>query len=270
MTPNNRGRGGYHPIDGPIRLHEMGPLLRLRYMERHAIELIRLLDVKLEMTYAAAPFRNQSSELTRANKRLPHHREAKLERAIARQWKYNATCHDFLPGVCRGIVSYQVPLFATARKSGWGYVDLLGISRLGLPVVIELKDEDSNDTPLRMLVEALAYGLAIRNAWNERPHRLAGEWRAALGSGSGDDGGPLTEVPLVCLAPEKYWRRRIGEPDRHSNGKVRHEAWSALSTLMRGLALRGFPATLAQLDTDGEDDLLIGPGSPVSPPNMGP
>jgi hypothetical protein len=55
------------------------------------------------------------------------------------------------------LVTYQMPLQASRRDVGVGKVDLFGITAAGQATVIELKGAGGNDTPLRALLEGLAY-----------------------------------------------------------------------------------------------------------------
>lgn len=253
------------PIDWSKGLHQLGPTFQLKFMEHHALELVNLINIMMEKTYSTYEPRSKSFELNRDNKKQPHHREAKLERAIAEQWHFGPV---FLRDFCDRIVSYQLPLFKDKKKSGWGYVDLVGISPSGGPVVIELKDEDSNDTPLRMLIEATAYGLALRRAWNEPKNGHAGglsdQWNKEFRPSQKEMGAPLLEVPLICAAPTNYWRRRIGSPGKHADGKVELGAWKALNSLVDAICTRGFPVRFVQFDVTNTQAGLLQISQPTS------
>ena len=69
-------------------------------------------------------------------------------------------------------------------------MDLLGVDKDGalVPVVVELKRGGSNDSPLGILLEALAYGVAIRELWND----IAREWKDKA----------IRMTPESCLATE--------------------------------------------------------------------
>jgi hypothetical protein len=60
------------------------------------------------------------------------------------------------------ILEYQLPLKAKRGDAGVGKVDLFGITTSGQPVVIELKAAGGGDTPLRALLEGLAYAAIIQ------------------------------------------------------------------------------------------------------------
>lgn len=158
--------------------------------------------------------------------------EARLERALAVGWPAGSA---FWPGRCAGFVSYQVPLFDRQGADGWRSIDLVGLSPAGRPQVWELKKDPPADGPFVMVVEAIAYGVALRHAWN-RGH-LAGAWAAAGLPGA----GPLAEVELFGAAPAGYWaearRKWLNTPAKRA----------ALAALRTRAAAAGFPLTLVEL-----------------------
>lgn len=82
-----------------------------------------------------------------------------------------------------------------------------------------------------MVVEAVAYGVALRHAWN-RGH-FAAAWEAAGLGGPADR--PLGTVELFGIAPTEYWTdaRRKWLDTRN-----------ALDALMTRCARAGFPVKL--------------------------
>src|SRR5690606_13284138 len=117
----------------------------------------------------------------RGEKGDPAVRERLIEKLIWKAWSFEAVARHgqpFLGNVCRFIQTYQMPLQGTRADRGWGKIDLLGSTFQALPAVIELKQEKAKDTPLRMLVEGLAYACAVRKGWNEG--KLRTEWAAAM------------------------------------------------------------------------------------------
>ena len=112
-------------------------------------------------------------------------------------------------------MAFQMPLFSKRQKSGWGCVDLVGISPKNLPVIIELKAGQSKESPLRMLLEAASYAIALRKIWSTPAAASSAcfrdEWCEALndaGIESADvKADPLAVCTIVCLAPEAYWRQ---------------------------------------------------------------
>ena len=176
-------RNGIMPIkhiDGLSGLHEIqSSVNQMTYMETHSIRLLELLDVVMERTYSHAPRRAQSYILDRSERRNPvkQQRERLLEKAIWMQWNNDVVGQrkaSFQNSLCRHIQTFQMPLQGTRADKSWGKIDLVGATDAGLPTVLELKRESAADTPLRMLVEGLAYAVAVRKAWNEG--HLRREW----------------------------------------------------------------------------------------------
>lgn len=62
-------------------------------------------------------------------------------------------------------------------RDGWGKIDVVGIAKNLTPVVIGLKAGSSDESLLRMILEAVAYGIAIRTAWKPR---FLQDWKYAL------------------------------------------------------------------------------------------
>jgi hypothetical protein len=248
-------------IDCTKALHEIIESVRqLTYMKQHSERLCEFLNVKLERTYAMAPLRGQSYELGRKERPDPNVRERLLEKAIWKQWcadEVSRRGKPFLSGVCRCVQTYQMPLQKTRGDRKWGKIDLVGVTDKSCPVVIELKQDRGKDTPLRMLVEGVAYAVAVRRAWNEG--RLREQWeRDVVGITRSHTVAPtLVEVPVVLLAPEDYWKRCVGTQGKRTEGKVREDAWSPFQTLARKCGEHGLPVTFAQFDiTDSESGRL--------------
>lgn len=197
------------PIDEALGLHEIIASVRqLSFMNQHCQTLLGALSAKLETTYARAPSgrqaKGQTYELQRNERADPSVRERLLEKLIWMGWRFQAVSahgQPFLGDMCRFIQTYQMPLQGTRKDARWGKIDLVGATSEALPAVIELKQEDATDTPLRMLAEGLAYGCAVRKAWNEGG--LRAEWMAAMRTNGLSQEQPrtLTAVPVILLAP---------------------------------------------------------------------
>lgn len=163
---------------------------------------------------------NQSTknEKTDPTTKAPALEESRLERAVWLRWRpdrNNPNMPPFLKDVAPKVLAYQVPLFAKKLKSGWGYIDLLGVSTGNLPVVIELKAGGSDESPLRMLLEATSYAIALREVWVKRAEQsmvsFRDEWCKAL-EDAGIEFGAINNqdwaVPtIVCLGADEYWDR---------------------------------------------------------------
>lgn len=94
------------------------------------------------------------------------------------------------------ILDYQLPLKARRTDSGVGKVDLFGITGSGQAAIIELKAAKGGDTPLRALLEGLAYTAIVQA--NVATLRQEVQQRYDLTI--------ATDVPsLFVMAPEEYW-----------------------------------------------------------------
>jgi hypothetical protein len=239
---DNRGRsemGEGQPLDEAMGFHELKNYVNLAHMEEQCDQILAFLERATDTTYAQAPVRGPGLDymLLRhppdANQEPPEGGEDRIELAIWEQWDMNRR-EPFLRNMCRFVKSRQVPLSGTGDH-GWGPIDLVGVSLAWLPVVIELKAADANDTPLRLWLEASAYAVAIRKAWNEG--YFARAWAEHVGFGP-----PLLNiVPIICAAPWGYWEARFGKPGVVPRA-VPDGAWRSFARLVRALSLMGFPA----------------------------
>ena len=244
------------PIDGTVPLHKLGASARqLSYMQEHSEAVLELLDVLLERTYAEAPRRKQSYKLRRKVRENPKDRERLLEKAIWTQWnddEVKQNSQPFAANTCQHVQSYQMPLQGSRSDGSWGKLDLIGVTQSGLPVVLELKREESVEPPLRILIEGLAYAVAVRRAWNEGS--LREQWNETVTSQSRSFAAPttLTSVPVIGIAPTNYWKRCIGTQGVRSRGKVKDSAWKPFCDLCTACGRRGFPIHFLQFSTGDE------------------
>jgi hypothetical protein len=208
--------------------------------------LRRAINVMIERTYAKAPVRTRGYHLVQPERINPRDRERLLEKAF---WMHFGFVQDVvqLPdaGACH-IQTYQMPLQHSRADTAWGKVDLIGVSEDTTPVVFELKREGAADTPLRMIVEGLAYAIAIRRAWNEG--RLREEWVRDVQVQ--DPPQTLLTVPIVGIAPIEFWQRRTTNGQRDF---VPLRAGTLLRQLCDDLALRGFPVSFVQFNATDKD-----------------
>ncbi len=127
----------------------------------------------------------------------PKSGERLLEAAL---WhKFETGSDRFLAGVAQ-IASFQVPLYSKQKKGGWGAVDLVGVEDdAGYPVVIELKiAKKTIEPPLRAVVEAQAYMLALRGNWTD----FGPQWHQRTNQALLPAPKSLT---AVILATDEYW-----------------------------------------------------------------
>jgi hypothetical protein len=127
-----------------------------------------------------------------------------------------------------------VNLPAKRDAEGWGEIDLLGLAEDGLPIVIELKRGKSEEPPVRLLVQAAAYGIALQRAW----WFLREEWLRRV-CPSKPIPTALLPCRLVCAAPEEYWRQWPLTPREDL----------ALTSLRGAFANRGLPSVFAAIRT---------------------
>lgn len=221
-------------------LHELKRGFAMDRTKEQCCAVRRSLPALIAQTEQAAPVRQGKFMLTRENKGHPKGPEAVLERCLwdaCRQPKGR----PFLAGHCRWLQSYQIPLKGKRTDSGWGKIDLLGVSPDGLPVIVELKVEDSSETPLRMILEALTYGIAIRKIWADRKSDFQREWcidREGIPS-------ELSRMTLIGVAPRAYYE---GKKGRAGALEAVKEAWSEIAGLVHDLDGYGFSFVFAALD----------------------
>ena len=251
-------------IDGSKGFHEIPKVdLSLTRISASAEQTIKHLDAIIEKTRGGAPVRKarrvgstyKLSRDPKGGEPDERSREACIERAIFRKWGpvTRISCKDsaFLPSVCQFIQTYQMPLQDKRADAAWGKIDLVGVSFEWLPVVIELKEEKSVETPLRMLVEATGYAVAVSKAWKDGC--LREEWcksiERVMAASAPKFEWPdkLQTVPIICAAPRAYWKQRRGKAGAEPNALPK-EAWKALADLMSALNDEGFPVTLVEFD----------------------
>ncbi|MBK5298910.1 MAG: hypothetical protein JJE40_17285 [Vicinamibacteria bacterium] len=148
---------------------------------------------------------------------------------------------------CARLIGIGVEVADRGRPGRWDFIDLLGIdSQNRLPVVIEMKGTRSASSPLGALVDAVAYGLALKKAW---PHRLRADWaRAVKEAGFGEPRLPvfLDRLTVIVAAPDTYWRAR--EEGQHpSQRRMSTAALQTVHAFVDALQYQGFDAHFASL-----------------------
>jgi hypothetical protein len=146
------------------------------------------------------------------------------------------------------IIAYQVPLFDRRSRAGWGHIDLLGLTALGQPVVIELKCASSRETPLRCMMEGVANAIAVRENWPAIRRAILGIDRVTREELSvADTVGP---VETIVLAPTEYWA--AWEPDGQPGYAVDAAARESFRLVCSTSDANGFPVLLAALETSSD------------------
>jgi hypothetical protein len=226
---------------------------QLTYAKEQAEDILSNLNDLVKNTKNAAPMRTKDFCLNRVtNRPLTQltHEEDKWERQMYEKWGPKGSGDEYIP-VCKRIQTYQYPLQDSFEDEYWGKIDLLGIGTDFLPVPNELKRRESKESPLRMLVEVAAYGFAIRKVWP----KLREHWVEAL---SWFEGFPsqfpttLDKVTLVCVAPNEYWRRCLGQPGTDP-GAFPSEAWPPFWKLVDALGKKGFDTHFVAVEGSWDD-----------------
>lgn len=244
MTDERR-RGEMNEMIATEGLHRLKAKLQKRFFAQQCAALASCLPQALAATEAEAPVRKNPYIIDRNHARQTlAHPEANWEEALFRDWK------DERPDSSapwRRLLTYQVNLPDSRGDRDWGEIDLLGVSRGLLPVVIELKAPRSSQSPAQMLVQAAAYGVALRKAWVKGFRR---EWEERV-PGKTPPPDKLATCELVCAAPSEYWMEWTGGTPRART--VKADAWAALSTLREGLRKGGLPSVFVRLRHTGID-----------------
>jgi hypothetical protein len=218
---NNLGK--YNPFLKPLHLCDSNSFKQKHYVAQTEF-LIEHLDDLVELTKAHVPGRAHGFQLERKNEAALANSESRDERHVEYRIydkfkgleKTEEQLH--LLGLTH-IPYYQFPLCSdeqsriTNKKrkeinAGWGEVDLLGCSeKTHMPAVIELKIFKAQpETPLRMIVEGMAYAIAIREMWNQENNKKFREaWANKLGQNTTFDDRNIKVIDVIGLAPSSYW-----------------------------------------------------------------
>lgn len=230
-----------------------------KYLQQQSEHLLAGFDTALNVTLEHAPQREQPFQLGRSATRGidPSERERTWERTTFLRWSTIGLspvnrCWDRL-------IAFQVPLFESQEKASWGYIDLLGVLSNGIPSVVELKKEPgttsaggtgSSESPLRMILEAAAYALALRKNWGRFRDEFVQRLDTLEVSESTVVGVPreLREVRLVGAAPASYWIDWL--PVTAKGLSVTADAWRAFAQLLHRFEEAGLPVSFASLSGD--------------------
>lgn len=197
---------------------------QLAFAKKQTKDILSNLDNLAKNTNNKAPFRAKGFCLDRVTDPELTHEEDKWERAMHTKWG-PAGSGEFVP-FCKRIQTYQYPLQEHRKENScWGAIDLLGIGNDFLPVPIELKKREADESPLRMLVEVAAYGFAISKVWPNLKDHWAEAVRWLEGSPS-EFPEILDKVTLIGAAPDEYWCRCLGLLSGTKKGEFPPQAWT--------------------------------------------
>lgn len=252
-------------VDSKIGFHRLKDVLKQKsYLESHCIDLVKdgIFDSLLKITQEDSPKRSGKQKSYRLTRGVTQEisltkRESLWERAalvkFGRAGKQSevSDCWDRL-------IAFQVPLFASEQKNGWGYVDLLGYSNDGTISIIELKKEStgqSPETPLRIVLEALAYAIALKTDWVGFRKQLVKHLEALDISKAEIDKIPRNtnkvKIRLVGVAPASYWLDWIPVSSKGVHG-LDVNTWRAFSKFLSKLRDNKFPVSFASLSGSPE------------------
>lgn len=249
---------GRHPAEGLHVLKDVWCQKAHLGVQSQALAERGQLSAAIAATFAAAPVRQQGFRLDRSVAEDIHEseQERRLESAMMRRW--GAAGMWPVPRAWNRLVACQVPLFDQQQKQSWGYIDLLGVTADGVPVVVELKKAPdaladgktgATETPLRMVLEAAAYAIALRKNWDHfRP-----EWVARLGELDlpveviAQVPLKLERIPLVAAAPASFWIDWL--PVTEKGRTVTRETWESFRTLLTEFEKENLPVTFVSISS---------------------
>lgn len=216
-------------------------------------------DEAVAATKAAAPVRTQGYALGRSTtvKIDESERERRWERAVFERWRSSGLspvrlCWDRM-------IAFQIPLFDQQEKDGWGYIDLLGILGRSEICVIELKKEpatkrsggtDSSESPLRMVLEAAAYAIALQKNWRQFREELVAHMQTLDVDASlwGSVPKELASTRLVGAAPAAYWIDWL--PVTEKGSTVAPNDWLRFQNLLDKFKSVGMPVSFVSISGD--------------------
>lgn len=145
----------------------------------------------------------------------------------------NGTCD----GLWKYLVAFQLPLYDDCSKETWGHCDLIGCGNDFAPIVIELKQQQAKDSPLRSVLEAASYSIALRKVWSKTCAELHATW-SELGISMEMQSSP-PKMEAVVLAPDLHWDYVVS--------RMNAQSWDRLKAFIDGLRAAGIEVSLARL-----------------------
>lgn len=219
-----------------------------KYLAEQSTDILLHLDVLIRNTRDRSPCRSEGYRLARRcdTRTVPRIEEVRWERAMWNRWGPCGQREFYLPG-CPHLQTYQFPLKKSGDDSRWGKVDLLGVSTDHAPVVNELKRPGSEESVLRMLIEMVAYSIAVQEVWPKlRPH-----WNSAMQQrfgGNVDAPHTLSRPLMIGVAPQQFWDRQLAG--------IPVQAWPAFFELVDALSAY-FTVTFAVVEATTADAAVL-------------
>ena len=253
-TPRPPDPREYRPLPLDRGLHLLGSRFRLAFTEGHADQLLQHLDEYIRLTEAAAAVRKRPYQLAQPARLFRRTSETEWERALWAEYRVSAEPQrPLLPEICGPVLTYQTMLRNTNKDEGWGEVDLLGLRPL------RSHRSSWNSKTLAAATRPCA------GSWKVRPTPSPSGRRGHTGCGrigstrsrSGSVRRRLSEsrqsrrpsMMSRSSSPRRSrtWKRRIGAPLTHTNGRVSPDAWPVLRALISALGERGIRIVCASL-----------------------
>jgi len=260
-----------HDVPGLHRLKDR--YKQVSMLDEHCRAVISDLTAALAATMGAVPDGRQTgyriAEHQTPARASAGQSERRLEARVFCRWKCGNGMQP-VRGLWDCLVAYQIPLFDRQAKAGWGYIDLLGYaSATQTPIIVELKDAGSPETPLRAMLEGVAYAIAVRKLWTDIGRSIHSAFPDLPVKALTE----TDEVGVVVLAPEAYWLQwteRSNEPEYRLRRRYIQAAGAAFAELVESLRAAGYPIAFGELALSNgmtvEDARVIGdfpPGKTV-------
>lgn len=225
-----------------------------RYLTKHLADVIAA-------THSVAPERKRDFNLNGSptGNIAPTSRERIWERSIFLKWERNDAYS--IPGCWHRTVSFQVPLRSVQTDASWGDVDLLGVAKTGIPVVIELKKDphphnggqtENSESPMRMVLQGVAYAIAIKKSWPHMREEFATRVTQIVGDPFPPPPDVLTTVPIVAAAPAAFWIDWLPVTGK-GRSEIMTQDWEDFSKLLNALKSAGFPVSFLSISGDANE-----------------
>lgn len=158
-----------------------------------------------------------------------------------------------VPNCWERIIAFQVPLYSRQNQEGWGDIDLMGVYG-GAPSIIELKGRpqvnpdgsiQTTNTPLKIVIQALAYAIAVRSHWNFIREEFAMRCQDLGISTQVQQDLEGVDIPIVAAAPADFWMNWLPVTN---NWTTQHpESWIPFQSLLNRLAECHYPVRFVSI-----------------------
>lgn len=238
-------------------LHRLKDKIKqVSYLGEHSRFIAEHLPELLQLTWnAVQPPRQQGHRLDRdLTEEIDESEEERLwERALLMRFQQPGMLP--VPRGWKRLIAFQVPLYSQQQQEGWGEIDLLGAYE-GVPSIIELKRSpssslegvvDQTETPLRMVLEATAYAVAVRRNWTALREEFIARCQF-LGMDTNNVPDTLNEknIPVVAVAPAAFWMNWL--PVTTRGQRVAPDAWNAFQVLITKLEEQHYPVRFVSVN----------------------